>query len=513
MKRSCGVLLHITSLPSPYGIGTLGKNAEEFADALRDSGQKFWQVLPLNPVGYGNSPYQSYSAFAGEPLLIDLDDLVANGLLSRKSCEDADFGADPAYVDFEKVVRVKMALLREAYKAFAASTGSSAIDVAYLAFVKEESLWLDDYALFMALKTENGGVSWIDWKDAKLRNRDGKSLNEAYERLRDEIAFWKFTQFFFYRQWSQLRRYANKNGVKIIGDIPIYASFDSADVWTNRGLFQLSSDGNPSKVAGVPPDYFSETGQLWGNPLYNWDAVKSDNYSWWIKRVRKAAELYDTVRIDHFRAFDTYYAIPFGEKTAVKGEWLKGPGMDLFAKIRAEVSAVSPSGDSGDNSDYPFIIAEDLGDLFDSVKVLLRDTGFPGMKILQFGFNPQGQDNEHLAHNYNNNMVVYTGTHDNSTVNAFLKSADSATRKMAKDYLNPNFFEPLNRACIRRLYESSAGMVVIPVQDILGLDDSARMNLPGKVLPSNWVWRMKPGAFKGGMGRKLRRLAEVSFRI
>ncbi|MCL1831778.1 MAG: 4-alpha-glucanotransferase [Oscillospiraceae bacterium] len=505
MKRACGVLLHITSLPSPYGIGTLGKAAEAFVDTLRDCGQTFWQVLPLNPVGYGNSPYQSYSAFAGEPLLIDLDDLVANGLLTKAKCDAADYGADPTFVDFEKVVKTKMPLLKEAFAAFTSSSTGGALDVAYLAFCKEESAWLDDYALFMALKEQNGGVSWIDWGDARLRNRDGAALNEAFGNLTEQINFWKFTQFFFYRQWSQLRRYANKNGVKLVGDIPIYASFDSADVWTNRRLFQLDGAGNPTKVAGVPPDYFSETGQLWGNPLYDWGAMKSDGYTWWIKRVRKSAELYDTVRIDHFRAFDTYYAIPYGEKTAVKGEWLNGPGMDLFNTIRdAKI---------GDNSgEYPFIIAEDLGELFDSVKVLLRDTGFPGMKILQFGFNGDNADNEHLPHNYNNNMVVYTGTHDNSTINGYLKSAVRATNAMAKSYAAPNWFEKIHMACIRSLYASSAGLVVIPMQDIIGLDDKARMNIPGKVLPSNWVWRMQRGEFKPSMAKQLRRLATTYFR-
>jgi 4-alpha-glucanotransferase len=509
MKRSCGVLLHITSLPSPYGIGTLGKEAEDFVDTLRDSGQKYWQVLPLNPVGYGNSPYQSYSAFAGEPLLIDLDDLIANGLLSKKQCEDADFGADPSFVDFERVTKVKMSLLKKAYAEFAKiDKEANAVEVAYLAFVKDEASWLDDYALFMSLKEQNNGVSWIDWNSEKHRNREGKSLNEAYEQLREQIGFWKFVQFFFYRQWAQLRRYANKNGVKLIGDIPIYASFDSADVWTNRGLFQLQSDGNPRSVAGVPPDYFSETGQLWGNPLYDWEAMKKDNYSWWVKRVRKAAELYDTVRIDHFRAFDTYYAIPCGEKTAVNGKWQTGPGMDLFRALDAAVPNITLNSSSPD----PFIIAEDLGELFDSVKVLLCETGFPGMKIMQFGFNSANEDNEHLPHNYINNMVVYTGTHDNSTIFGFLKSSDRRTNDMAKAYAAPNLFEPLNWACIRSLYASAAGMTVIPVQDIIGLDDSARMNLPGKVLPTNWIWRMKPGAFKKSCQKKLKKLSEVYFR-
>ena len=499
-SRGCGVLLHITSLPSPYGIGTLGKDAEKFIDALQEAGQKYWQVLPINPAGYGNSPYQSYSAFAGEPLLIDLDDLVENGLLTRAQCQEADFGADPSYVDFEKVSRVKMKLLKEAFATF--SKNSNVTDVAFLAFIKEEAEWLDNYALFMALKEAHDNVSFTEW-EAKLRSCDKTATDEflADASNIDSVAFWKFTQFFFYRQWGKLRRYANKNGVKLIGDIPIYASPDSADVWTNPELFLLDSERKPKKVAGVPPDYFSETGQLWGNPLYDWDTMKKDGYSWWVKRFKKAAELYDTIRIDHFRAFDTYYAIAYGEKTAVKGEWLTGPGIDLFNAIEKDETL----------KNFP-IIAEDLGELFDSVKVLLNQTGFPGMKILQFGFNPQNNDNEHLPHNYKHNMVVYTGTHDNSTINGFLKSADKATRNMAKRYIAPAFLEPLHFACIRRLYASNASIVLVPAQDLLGLDDSARMNTPGTISEKNWVWRMKSGALKPAIIKRLKSLSEVYFR-
>jgi 4-alpha-glucanotransferase len=489
MTRSNGVLLHITSLPSPYGIGTLGKAAEEFVDSLSAAGQKYWQVLPLNPVGYGNSPYQSYSAFAGEPLLIDLDDLIANGLLSKKDCEEDEFGADPTFVDFEKVVRVKMKRLKEAHAAFKE-------DTAYLAFCNDESAWLDDYALFMAIKDSKGGGPWTQWEDA-IRSRKPEAVRAMSEELSAQVKFRKFTQFQFRRQWDKLRRYANKNGVKIIGDIPIYASPDSADVWTNPHLFLVDSAGKPTKVAGVPPDYFSETGQLWGNPLYDWGEMKKDGYSWWIERVRKAAQLYDTIRIDHFRAFDTYWAVPFGEKTAVNGKWLNGPGMDLFDALK--------------NADSPEIIAEDLGDLFDSVKELLHKTGFPGMKIMQFGFG--GEDNEHLPHNYSNNMAVYTGTHDNSTIVGALRGRDNkAALRRALHYTRPHLLEPLHWACIRSLYASSAGMVIIPMQDLLGLDDRARMNIPGTVGGKNWIWRMKQGAFKKRAVRRLKKLSEVYFR-
>ncbi|MCL2634924.1 MAG: 4-alpha-glucanotransferase [Oscillospiraceae bacterium] len=497
MKRSCGVLMHITSLSSPYGIGTLGKEAEEFINTLRSAGQKYWQVLPVNPAGFGNSPYQSFSAFAGDPLLIDLDDLVANGLLTKAKCDEADFGADPTFVDFDKVTKVKMRLLKEAHASFCENKTASSGDVAYLAFTREEALWLDDYALFMALKEANNGVSWDNWEN-DIRFRKDSAIKQAMEQLSERVNFWKFTQYFFYRQWEKMRRYANKNGVEIIGDIPIYAAYDSADVWVNRELFLLDTGGKPIKVAGVPPDYFSKTGQLWGNPLYDWEEMKKEKFLWWVERFKKSAKLYDSVRVDHFRAFDTYYAVPFGEKTAVNGKWEQGPGMALFDVISKELG------------DYP-IIAEDLGEIFDSVKELLKQTGFPGMKILQFGFNPENSDSEHLPHNYTANMVVYTGTHDNSTMKGWLKSADSNSRNMAKRYVKPVLFEQPYWACVRSLYASRADMVIIPMQDILGLDDKARMNRPGTV-GGNWLWRMKRGAFKKSAINRLKSLSDTYFR-
>lgn len=465
--RSCGILMHITSLPSPYGIGTFGDEAEKFVDWLKSAGQSYWQVLPVGPTGYGDSPYQSFSTYAGNPLLIDLDALIRDGLLTREKCEAADYGADPAYVDFDRVNNTKMKLLREAYEKFEEDAG-------YLAFERNEVIWLDDYSLFMALKTENNLVSWTKWSE-ELRFRKPEALADARERLKDEIGFWKFVQYTFYSQWDRLKSYANKNGIRIIGDIPIYVALDSSDVWANTSLFEMDERLNPKRVAGVPPDYFSETGQLWGNPLYDWTAMKNEKYSWWISRIRKAAQLYDVVRVDHFRAFDTYWAVPYGEPTAINGKWEQGPGMDLWNEVREQLGEVN-------------IIAEDLGDIFDSVKELLKASGFPGMRVLQFGFNPESNDNDHLPHRYPPNCVAYTGTHDNSTVMGWYKGADVKSREMCRRYLKPMLFEKLNKAFVRELYKSSVGLAIVPMQDVIGLDDRARMNIPS-TLGGNWKWR------------------------
>jgi 4-alpha-glucanotransferase len=488
--RSSGILLHITSLPSPYGIGTFGADAEAFVDWLVAAGQKYWQILPLSPTGYGESPYQSFSTFAGNPLLIDLDDLVANGLLKKSACEEADYGADPSFVDFEKVYRSKMRLLNEAFCSFSE-------DVGYLAFVQEEAEWLDDYALFMAIKEQYNLQSWQTW-DKDIRFRKIEAVKKAREELMERINFWKFVQYTFMRQWLKLKRYANKNGIKIIGDLPIYVALDSADVWSNTDLFLLDVDSVPTKVAGVPPDYFSKTGQLWGNPLYNWERMKKEKYLWWIERVKKCAALYDTIRIDHFRAFDTYWAVPFAEKTAINGKWEVGPRMEIFDAIREALGDID-------------IIAEDLGEVFESVKELLKASKFPGMKILQFGFNPEHNDGDHLPHHYPVNSVVYTGTHDNSTLRGWFKNEKPATCKMFKKYLRPALFEGLNFAAFRALYQSRAKLVVLPMQDVLGLDDRARMNVPS-TLGGNWIWRMKRGKNTAGLAGKMNELTRTYFR-
>ena len=490
IMRSCGVLMHITSLPSPYGIGTFGEQAEKFVDWLISAGQEYWQVLPIGPTGFGDSPYQSFSTFAGNPLLIDLDDLVRSGLITQQACEEADYGADPSFVDFEKVNRTKMALLRQAYESFEENVG-------FLAFVQNEADWLEDYALFMAIKEENDLVSWLEWND-DLRLRRPDAIEEAKERLKKQSGFWKFVQYIFYTQWERLKGYANKNGIKIIGDIPIYVSPDSSDIWANTDYYEVDPDKRPKRVAGVPPDYFSATGQLWGNPLYDWNAMKKDGYEWWIKRIAKATKLYDIVRIDHFRAFDTYWAIPAGEPTAINGKWEQGPGMDLWNAVKDKLGAAP-------------IIAEDLGDIFDSVKELLKASGFPGMRVLQFGFNPNSEDNDHLPHRYPANSVCYTGTHDNSTALGWYKAADSATQAMCRKYLKPRLFEKINRTMIRELYKSTCGLAIVPMQDVIGLDDNARMNIPS-TLGGNWKWRSQKKHFTEKNAAFLKDLAETYYR-
>ena len=488
--RSCGILMHISSLPSPYGIGTFGAEAEKFADWLKEAGQKYWQVLPIGPTGYGDSPYQPFSSFAGNPLLIDLDELVEHGYLAKKSLDNSDYGADPSYVDFDIVNRHKTALLREAFAGFTD-------DVGYTSFVIEEQDWLDDYALFMALKDKFGGRPWSDWDD-DIKLREPEAVKRWTEELKDDIKFYKFVQYIFYRQWDRFHRYCNKNGIQLIGDIPIYVSPDCADVWAQPELFELDEKRVPKRVAGVPPDYFSATGQLWGNPLYNWEEMHKTGYKWWLKRIGKSKENFDMLRIDHFRAFDTYYAIPYGHKTAENGTWEKGPGMELFNAIKNDLGDVN-------------IIAEDLGDIFDSVKELLRDTGFPGMRVLQFGFNSDNTDNDHLPHNYPKNCCAYTGTHDNATIMQWYREADPKSRAMARRYVKPRLFERFSAACVRVVYASPANLAIIPMQDILGLGAAARMNVPSTV-GGNWKWRMLPGRLTASRAEKLRSLADTYFR-
>ncbi|MCH5325380.1 MAG: 4-alpha-glucanotransferase [Eubacterium sp.] len=481
--------MHITSLPSNEGIGSLGKPSYDFIDWLKTAGQKYWQVLPINPTGYGDSPYQSPSAFAGNPLLIDLWELAGMGLLGREDIKGREYGEDPSTVDYEKVISQKNELLEKAFRNFSE-------DVAYLAFVQEQAWWLEDYSLFMAIKEQNGLRSWLTW-DRDIKMRKPEAMKAAREELADRIKYHRFVQYIFFTQWKKMKTYAEKNGISIIGDIPIYAAMDSADVWANPTMFTINIELQPTLVAGVPPDYFSATGQLWGNPLYNWERMEKDNFEWWLSRIDHAMKLFDIVRIDHFRAFDTYYAVPADAKTAEYGDWRKGPGMKLFNTIKKELGEVN-------------IIAEDLGDIFDSVKVLLEQSGFPGMRVLQFGFNNEHADNSHLPHNYPANSVCYTGTHDNDTIIGWYRSASGSAAKMAKSYVDIRPFAKKNFAFIKSIYQSPSELAIVPMQDALGLGKKARMNTPS-TLGGNWTWRMKSNP-PPSLAKKLKQLAEAYLR-
>ena len=415
-----------------------------------------------------------------------MDELCRQELLTKAECENVDYGADPEFTDYDKISKTRDVLLRKAFSRFTD-------DVGYTSFCREQVDWLDDYALFTAIKKRFGGKSWFDWDD-DIRLRSAGALARYKDELKDEIRYVKWCQYVFFRQWTRFHGACSSKGIQLIGDIPIYVSPDSADVWAHPELFELDDRLYPKRVAGVPPDYFSKTGQLWGNPLYNWDKMAQTGYKWWIERVKKSAEMYDMLRIDHFRAFDTYWAVPYGEKTAINGTWEKGPGMALFNAISKELGSVN-------------IIAEDLGEVFDSVKKLLADSGFPGMRVLQFGFNPEYSDNDHLPHRYPQNSVCYTGTHDNATIVQWYAEADAKSKAMANRYLGKKLFEKINRRAIRACYASPSDLTIIPMQDVLGLGKAARMNVPS-TLGGNWTWRMKKTALKASTAKRLRSLAE-----
>lgn len=423
--RDSGILLPISSIPSKYGIGGFSKEAYEFVDFVKESGCKYWQILPLCPTGYGDSPYQGFSTFAGNPYFIDLEALIEEGLLTEEECdvkmelEDgtkiAGYGTNPEYVDYERIYMTRWDILRKAYKRSRFRDTDE-----YRKFHEENREWLDDYALYMAVKENQGGVCWIDWEDG-IRRRTNEALSKAWSELIDEIDFYRFQQFIFMKQWTKLKAYANERGVRIIGDVPIYVALDCSDVWANQKMFMFDKDGKPTDVAGCPPDAFSATGQLWGNPLYDWNYHKATGFEWWVRRMRHCFKLYDVVRVDHFRGFDAFYAIPAGAETAVNGRWLMGPGISLFRKIKAELG------------DVP-IIAEDLGFLTPSVIELLKDTGFPGMKVMQFAFDPY-HPNEYLPHNHSENCVVYTGTHDNDTTRGWYESLRDDEKAFVHEYM------------------------------------------------------------------------------
>ena len=488
MKRASGILLPVFSLPSKYGIGCFSKEAYKFVDRLKEAGQSYWQILPLGPTGYGDSPYQSFSTFAGNPYFIDLKTLIREGLLTKKECKAYDFGDREDCVDYEKIYNSRFKVLRLAYERFEKTKE-------YRTFTEENAYWLDDYCMYMAIKESQGGVSWTEW-DPALKNREKEAMEEAKETLKDEIDFYRFQQYEFDKQWKALHAYANENGIRIIGDIPIYVAFDSADTWAAPELFQFDKENKPIGVAGCPPDAFSETGQLWGNPLYKWEYHKKTGYEWWIKRIAYCFKLYDVVRIDHFRGFDEYYSIPYGDETAVNGTWMQGPGMDLFRAVEKKLGRQE-------------IIAEDLGFLTPTVLELLEDSGFPGMKVLQFAFDSRESSN-YLPHTYPKNCVVYTGTHDNDTTRGWFHSASAPCREFAKEYMRqPKLDEDDLAWDFAALAMSSvADLCVIPMQDYLNLDGEARINTPS-TLGGNWCWRMKKGEFTSKTAKKAAELAKL----
>ena len=483
--RASGILLHPTSLPGGYGIGELGDEARAFLDFLVGAGQTRWQVLPLGPTSFGDSPYQAFSAFAGNPLLISTDRLRRDGLLTADDLADLpDFSPDT--VDYGEIIPRKGALLHRAYerakeRGKAESEGIADLD------------WLDDYALFMALKDHHNGVAWADWDPALVR-RESAALANAREELADAIGYYRFCQGRFFADWHALKREANARGVSIVGDLPIFVAYDSADVWANQALYFLGEDARPTVVAGVPPDYFSETGQLWGNPLYRWDAMARDRYAWWVARLRSSLDLFDLVRIDHFRGFAAYWEIPAAEQTAINGRWVDGPGATFFEAVRDQLGVLP-------------IIAEDLGLITDDVIALRDQFAFPGMKVLQFA--PSGPDNLYLPHHYEPNYVVYTGTHDNDTTRGWWHTASTAEREFMARYLGQQADEEtIAWLLIRLAFSSVAETAIVPLQDILGLGSEARMNTPGTG-QNNWAWRYDPAHLTDAVQRRLRDLTAL----
>ena len=492
-KRSSGVLMHISSLPGKHGIGSFGKEAYNFVDFLAQTNQKIWQLLPLGHTGYGDSPYQCYSAFAGNPLFIDIDELIKQGLL----CPDdipADITFEETEFDTTKTALFKYPLLKKAFNNFHNKSPEESKE-SFNKFCNNNSFWLEDYSLFIALKRHFEDMPWYEWKNG-IKLRDPIEIEKYRELLKHETLFNKTVQFFFYEQWMRLKAYANISNISIFGDIPLYVAYDSSDAWANADIFYFDKNKVPIAVAGVPPDYFSETGQLWGNPLYNWDKLKQTGFHWWVERIKANFTLFDILRIDHFRGLAAYWSVPFGEETAVNGEWINAPGLELIETIINNLGNIP-------------IIAEDLGVMTEDVENLRDRFSFPGMKILQFAFDSSEESN-FLPHTYTPNCVVYTGTHDNDTTIGWYNSATEEDKITMHDYFN---FEPqnVNWELIRLALSSVAFMAIAPMQDILGLDTTHRMNMPGK--PTGyWKWRMKTNAINDEIIEKLKKFTKVYWR-
>lgn len=495
--RAAGVLLPVASLPTPYGIGGFSREAYDFVDSLAEAGQRYWQILPLGPTGYGDSPYQSFSTFAGNPYFISLDLLAGEGLLTKADLLAADCGKNPRSVDYEKIYRTRFIVLHRAFARWQARGGER--EKRFEKFCRDNADWLPDYCLYTAIKKEQGEKSWQEWP-VDLRNRDPDALQRESRSLSTEILFTEFIQFKFSVQWAELKSYANRHGVQIIGDVPIYVAMDSADTWANRELFQFTEKFEPKGVAGCPPDAFSADGQLWGNPLYDWEKNRSTGYDWWIRRVKKCMELYDVVRIDHFRGFESYYSIPYGDRTARRGHWEKGPGLELFRSINNALGS-------------PRFIAEDLGFLTDSVRSMVRESGYPGMKVLQFAFGT-GAGNEYLPHWYDPHCVVYTGTHDNNTTKGWLSALGDDALEEVRAYVDDSggTADDLTDDLVRLALASVARTAVIPLQDYLHIGSEGRINFPS-TLGTNWKWRLLPGEFSEKHIRRIRQWTELYGRL
>lgn len=471
MERGSGILMHISSFPAKYGIGTMGKESFQFVDFLKKSGQKYWQILPIGPTSFGDSPYQSFSTFAGNPYFIDFDLLREDGSLNLEDYSEIDWGNEPDRVDYEKIFKNRFKVLKIAYSRDRIRKKAEIDNFRF-----NHSYWIENYSLFMALKFDNNLKMYRKWNEDIVK-RTPEAIINAYNDLNTEIDFWVYVQYLFYKQWYALKEYANMQGIKIIGDIPIYVAEDSADAWSHNEVLMLDSCGIPIKVAGCPPDGYAPKGQLWGNPLYNWDYLASTGYEWWIERLKAALKMYDVVRIDHFRAFDAFYAIDYGKPDATEGEWLKGPGVDFFNRLKEALG------------ESPALIAEDLGTITDDVRALLKYSGFPGMKVMQFGFSP-GENSDYLPHNYKNNSVVYIGTHDNDTLKGWFDSQPEEVQNFAVKYLRLNKDEGYNWGFIKNLLSTVANTAIVTMQDILNLGNDARMNTPS-TLGGNWEWRLK----------------------
>ena len=486
IKRSAGILLPIFSLPSNYGVGTLGKEAYKFVDFLKDAKQSYWQILPIGPTQYGDSPYSTYSIYAGNPYFIDLDLLKEDGLLTNKDLKIVKNSSNTK-VNYAKLSKTRNILLHTAYR-----NGFKKYKSSYDAFCRKNKKWLDDYALYMSLREYFKCLSWNEWPDRKIKLRDKSAIRKYSKLLEDEIKYYKFTQFLFFKQFFKLRSYMKKKKIKLIGDVPIYVPLDSSDVWVNPKCFKLTSTFVPKEVSGCPPDSFNKSGQLWGNPIYNFAYQKKNGYKWWLERIKGASEIYDVIRIDHFRGFDSFWSVKYGKPTARSGKWIKGPGMDLLGKIKTKFKNIE-------------FIEEDLGFITDSVEKLVKDFGYPNMNVLVFGFDSR-EKRSYIPHSYKENSVCYTGTHDNQTLMGFYKKGKRREVNKCIKYFNikGNFAE----AVIRGGMETNSVLFIAQMQDYLGLDDKARINVPGTV-NCNWFWRMKKGAYDKVLAKKIRNLTTL----